>query len=119
MDNKKELLGIGIVLFLLIFVVGYYCPIYWILGIPCPGCGMTRSLIAFVQGNFTKSFHFHALLIPSAILGLIYLFLKEHRNKVIITWCTLMIIYYLYRMICLPIEYNWNSLLGNLIQILK
>ncbi len=28
------------------------CPFRLITGIPCPGCGMTRSFFAIIQGNF-------------------------------------------------------------------
>lgn len=33
-------------------------------GIPCPGCGMTRSLTSIWHGNFLLSFRFHPLGIP-------------------------------------------------------
>ncbi len=31
------------------------------LGIPCPGCGLTRSVIYLVHGNWTASWHTHRL----------------------------------------------------------
>ncbi|MFR5527306.1 MAG: hypothetical protein ACLTJG_20695 [[Clostridium] innocuum] len=34
----KNALGIGVILFLVLFVFGSFCPIERIFGIPCPGC---------------------------------------------------------------------------------
>ena len=35
------------------------CPFRWLTGIICPGCGMTRSVISFVRGDFLSSLYFH------------------------------------------------------------
>ncbi|BBO34376.1 DUF2752 domain-containing protein [Lacipirellula parvula] len=32
-----------------------------LLGIECPGCGLTRSFVAFASGDFRESFRFHRL----------------------------------------------------------
>jgi hypothetical protein len=37
------------------------CWIKWLTGIPCPMCGMTRSLTALLQGDFERSMSFHGL----------------------------------------------------------
>ena len=37
------------------------CLFYRITGTPCPGCGMTRSCVALVQGDFTAAWHYHPL----------------------------------------------------------
>jgi len=39
-------------------------------GIPCPGCGITRSLVCCAHGNFADAIHFH-LLGPLVFAGLI------------------------------------------------
>lgn len=38
------------------------------LGIPCPGCGMTRALTAFVKGDYPLAFHMHPLW-PMIVIG--------------------------------------------------
>ncbi len=42
-------------------------------GIACPGCGMTRAVLAFLTGNFAASFRYHPLALPvlaqAAVLG--------------------------------------------------
>ena len=39
------------------------CPMVIITGLPCPGCGMTRSLISFLQFRFKESFVYNPCLI--------------------------------------------------------
>lgn len=54
--------------------VSISCPIKWLTGIPCPMCGMTRSLTALLQGDFGRSMSFHSLGII-LFVGLISTFL--------------------------------------------
>ena len=37
------------------------CPMRLIFGIPCPGCGLTRSFCAIARGNLSAAFGYHAL----------------------------------------------------------
>lgn len=37
------------------------CPSRGLLGIPCPGCGLTRATEALVMGDFVAMLHFHPL----------------------------------------------------------
>lgn len=37
------------------------CPMAAVLGIPCPGCGLTRATLALLHGNFALAFRFHPL----------------------------------------------------------
>jgi len=39
-------------------------------GLPCPGCGMTRSVFRFAQGDLWTSFRFHPLGVAGATLAL-------------------------------------------------
>ncbi len=44
-----------------------------IYGIPCPGCGLTRSLTSLIRGNVLDAFHYHpmfplVLAAPAAVL---------------------------------------------------
>jgi len=41
-------------------------------GVPCPGCGLSRSMVAAVHGDFGSSFSFHRL----GLLTLVYVFLQ-------------------------------------------
>jgi len=36
-----------------------YCPFKLATGLPCPGCGITKSLVFFYEGNLWKSLSYH------------------------------------------------------------
>jgi len=46
------------------------CASHAILGVDCPGCGLTRSFIALASGHFEQSFRFHRVgwLVALAVL---------------------------------------------------
>ncbi len=37
------------------------CPFYILTGLPCPGCGLTRSFICLGHGHFVESLHWNPL----------------------------------------------------------
>jgi hypothetical protein len=37
------------------------CPFKMVTGFPCPGCGITKSIIFFYQGDLLKSLEYHIL----------------------------------------------------------
>jgi hypothetical protein len=37
------------------------CPTALFLGIPCPGCGLTRATLALLHGDIAAALHFHPL----------------------------------------------------------
>jgi hypothetical protein len=40
------------------------CPSKALFGLDCPGCGMQRSAIELLKGNFTESFKMYPALLP-------------------------------------------------------
>lgn len=68
-------LGAGIVLWVLFhFLLKEYLPTVpcffsSVLGIYCPGCGGTRSVIALAQGRLFQSFWYHPIVPYGAVLG--------------------------------------------------
>lgn len=74
--SRKKRAGRALLLFALFVPVGLavasgfpLCPTAGMFGIPCPGCGLTRAVLAAVQGNFSGAFHYHPLFF---VLGPIY-----------------------------------------------
>jgi hypothetical protein len=38
-----------------------FCPLAGVLGVPCPGCGLTRATLALLRGNVRQALHLHPL----------------------------------------------------------
>lgn len=57
-----------------VFHLGSICLLKSFVGIPCPSCGMTRSYMALLKGDFSLAFYFHPLWVMPMVLYLIYLF---------------------------------------------
>jgi|ERR1044072_328425 hypothetical protein len=50
-------------------VGGWPCPLKSALGIPCPGCGLTRASVSLLRGDFAAAFSAHAFA-PVLLVGL-------------------------------------------------
>ena len=48
------------------------CTFHNLTGLPCPGCGLTRSLVAALHGDVKQSFQYHRL----GLLTLLYVLLQ-------------------------------------------
>jgi hypothetical protein len=53
--------ALGGVLVLLTLQPYSVCPFAVVSGLPCPGCGLTRSVVTLLQGRLADSWHFHPL----------------------------------------------------------
>lgn len=68
---------------------GSVCPIYRLFGIRCPGCGMTRGVIAILSGNLQKALAFHVLSVPVFVgitLYVLFLFLDILCGTCLVEW---------------------------------
>jgi hypothetical protein len=59
------------------------CPFKMLTGLPCPGCGITKSLVYFYQGDLYKSFGYHIMgpFLLFFCLGVVVIFLAELYTK--------------------------------------
>ena len=69
---REALLGIGAVVLVYGFfhIVGIGCPIRFLTGISCAGCGMTRAYLSLFKLDFAAAWHYHPLFVlpPIALL---------------------------------------------------
>lgn len=84
-------------------LLGIGCPIKFITGISCAGCGMTRAWAAVLQLDFGKAMRLHPLwwAVPPALcvfLGRRH-FRKKTLNICLFIFVAAFIIVYLYRMV--------------------
>lgn len=84
-------------------LVGIGCPIRFITGISCFGCGMTRAWLSLLKLDFAAAFYYHPLFALPPVAAIVY-FTKSKINikiyKIImLTMITAFIIIYLYRLI--------------------
>ncbi len=95
-----------IYLFLSLLHVG--CPIKFLTGISCPGCGMTRAVISVFRLNFKEAFHYHPLFLITPVM--LCLFLLETAIKPIyykIAWSMIFLMFllvYIIRLFITPCD---------------
>ena len=82
------------------------CPIKWFTGISCPGCGMTRSLLALCRFDLGAAIAYHPLIfwVVAVAPALVVCYLKDLvkiRKALVAVSAVLLIGVYLYRMILL------------------
>ena len=88
--------------YLFLFSQGITCPIKYVTGISCAGCGMTRAWISLVRGDLQSAFSYHPLVLTPLLLIPMYVFRKkipENYSKIIIVVvCAAFLIVYGIRM---------------------
>lgn len=110
MNVKNEFKAISVIaiLYLIIEMLGITCPIKFLTGISCAGCGMSRAWLAFIRGDFQAALYYHPLFglaIPLILLILFGSKLKpEIANRLLIIICLFLILVYFIRLIFYPNE---------------
>ena len=107
--------AVGVILVGIFFLLeGYRCPIKLLLGVSCPGCGMTRAVLAALRFDFASAFFYHPLWIFLPAFGILYLLLQRRRSErsvalLLIVGCAVMLAVYFYRLLLLPQDVVvWN-----------
>ena len=68
-----------VVLYVILESFGVTCPIKYITGISCAGCGMSRAWIALLHFNIHEAFMYHPLFFLPPVVGIVML-LKSKIN---------------------------------------
>lgn len=56
----------------------YRCPVEYFFGIPCPGCGMSRALLAFAKLDPALAFYYHPLFWLVLLAAVCWIFERLH-----------------------------------------
>ncbi len=109
LNHKKEILNAltavcaVIAVYALLHVLGITCPIKYVTGISCPGCGMTRAYICLFHLDFAGAFYYHPLFFMPPLVLLAYLFKSRIPKKLygafLLTTAVLFVIIYVIRLI--------------------
>ncbi len=105
----KERLLLILIIFgscLLLSILPMGCPLKYITGISCPGCGMTRAFLSLFLPDVSLAFHYHPLFILLPVMACLYLFGFYLNPKLLrALWLLLIIIFlltYLVRLYFIP-----------------
>lgn len=97
------LVGTIVFIYAIFDLVGIGCPIKFVTGISCLGCGMTRAWLSVLRLDFSSAFYFHPLFVLPPIAVILYLLKSKINIKIykiiMLTMITAFIIIYLYRLI--------------------
>ena len=101
--GNKETLNSIFILGVSLFIFDFRCPIKYLTGLSCAGCGMTRAFIELFHFNIKNAFWYHPLFPLPIFWGIIFL-LKKYINKKIyngfsVICIVLFLVTYLYRLI--------------------
>ena len=81
--NPYLLRNIILVAALVALYVFVGCPLKQLFGISCPGCGMTRALLALFSFDISAAVRYHPMVLALPPAGIVYLFRKHIPSKVI------------------------------------
>ncbi len=61
--TRRAFVAAGLIALALLLAVldAPLCPTAFFLGVPCPGCGLTRATLALLHGEVARALHFHPL----------------------------------------------------------
>ena len=106
-----------LIIALLIILGSYKCPLYNIVGLPCPSCGMTRAWQLALSGEVKAAFLMH----PLFLLPLLVMMPKFQRTRSLLIIAGIFLVVYIIRMILMfpdsaPMDYNFNSVIGEFLR---
>lgn len=101
------------------------CPLKMLTGFPCPGCGITKSLVYFYEGDLERSFTFHLFgpfvilfsLVTTVVLSSELITKKEYLNnylynkKIAYFLAVILVIYHVIRLVYFVKTNDFDSIL--------
>jgi len=106
-----------------------FCPMVIATGLPCPGCGVTRSIFYLLTGQISRSFALSPFALFWILLGVWFVYERYVQGKKVkgiypLIGCIFvaMMVYYVYRMYTAfpfipPMIYREDNVLNNLLEL--
>jgi hypothetical protein len=69
--------------YLILDIAGIGCPIKFLTGVSCMGCGMTRAYLSLLRLDFTGAFRYHPLFLIPIIAAILFLFRSRISQKIV------------------------------------
>lgn len=102
------------------------CPFKMMTGLPCPACGLTKSMICFYRGDILKSLHYHIFgpLVIFFCTALILIFTTElftkrryfrkilYSRKIAYITIVFLLLYHLIRLIWFIHTHNFSQIMA-------
>jgi len=90
-----------VIFYLILQLLGITCPIKFVTGVSCPGCGMTRAWLSLLHFDFAKAVYYHPLFFIPPLALVIFIFKSKIKPSIykafFICICAIFIIVYFYR----------------------
>lgn len=98
--KKEDLAAAGTIvgIYGMMGMMGITCPILFMTGISCAGCGMTRAWMSLLRLDFKSAFYYHPLFWLPALMIILFLFNKKIFRKWYWVWAALFLAVYGIRM---------------------
>ena len=104
------------------------CVIKWIIGYPCPGCGMTRAVFSLIQFDFIQAFRYNPFvyLLPFLFLGIAFQHIDFVKKIISNKWlaigiASLILIAYILRFVYIypapPMDFYEHNLLSYILKL--
>lgn len=96
--EKKEYINVIVpvaLFYLILHFSGIGCPVRYITGIPCAGCGMTRAWISLIHLDIGRAFYFHPLFLLPVVFCVIWLFKDRIPHKIYIGFLTVIVMLFM------------------------
>lgn len=104
-QHKDFIYPAAVILFVYVVMhfIGIGCPIKFVTGISCMGCGMTRAWAALLRLDFAAAFYYHPLFMLPPVAVIVYLAKSKINLKIykiiMLTMAMAFITIYVYRLV--------------------
>lgn len=102
MNVKKVASTLVVVVAVVTFYMCFGCPIRYLTGVCCAGCGMSRAAVSLLKLDFASAFYFNPLVFTMPFFGILMIVFRKNRRRLQVTvgvLCVALLVVYLYRMI--------------------